>query len=742
MHGIDLLHFFFHSGIPPPQLSTKTSIITYILAIGKPIYLDYRLGNDYVLYLFSLFYNQGKSMKKCLFCFCCLCFSAHAQKTDSLLRVLAKTAVDTNKVNILYDLGRAFWLQGNDSLGKVYCNQSVLLAQKLHHLRGEAKARLQLVRIENEYLTDLNTAYAHLDATLKIAKSLPDKSLEGQVYFRRAQLYESFFEKQSQVNQLLNKALQLFIENKDKVWQGTVYAEMALLLISDGKYAAAIDLMLKARRLQEETNDLMALRSTIPNLGSFYREMGRYENALACFKEAEVIAQKLNDERLRAYIFSQRAEIFENQGKYKEALDSYQRAAKIHEISKATQWLPRAYGRIGGAYFKLKEYGKALQYTHAADSLYKSQIDSNESLDHLSQINFGKIYLVFKQYKKVISYAQTGLEWAAGSEPPLRKEMAEYHRQLAEAYESLGQSQKALFHLKNYKAESDSILNNEALQKITVSSMTYEFEKQQQANKLRIQTLENEQLTQTRNILIGLSLLGIVGLVFVLWSNRRLKIKNEELKTKNREIEEALFKGQKIERKRVASELHDNLNTKLAAVRWHLEAMQAEDFNPFNQKIHSRLIDMANDVYADVRLISHNMLPAELEIHGLVSALQKLVEKLNVNTKTEFHLVADADQTRPPSQVEHELYNIAMELVNNVLKHAQATEVWISLSQTETQLSLTVSDNGVGMPTESQTEGMGMQNLQNRVDVLSGKLTLGSSPETGTKVSVEIPIQL
>ncbi|WP_162793916.1 tetratricopeptide repeat-containing sensor histidine kinase [Runella rosea] len=659
-----------------------------------------------------------------------------------MLRVLAKTAVDTNKVNILYDLGRAFWLQGNDSLGKVYCNQSVLLAQKLHHLRGEAKARLQLVRIENEYLTDLNTAYAHLDATLKIAKSLPDKSLEGQVYFRRAQLYESFFEKQSQVNQLLNKALQLFIENKDKVWQGTVYAEMALLLISDGKYAAAIDLMLKARRLQEETNDLMALRSTIPNLGSFYREMGRYENALACFKEAEVIAQKLNDERLRAYIFSQRAEIFENQGKYKEALDSYQRAAKIHEISKATQWLPRAYGRIGGAYFKLKEYGKALQYTHAADSLYKSQIDSNESLDHLSQINFGKIYLVFKQYKKVISYAQTGLEWAAGSEPPLRKEMAEYHRQLAEAYESLGQSQKALFHLKNYKAESDSILNNEALQKITVSSMTYEFEKQQQANKLRIQTLENEQLTQTRNILIGLSLLGIVGLVFVLWSNRRLKIKNKELKTKNREIEEALFKGQKIERKRVASELHDNLNTKLAAVRWHLEAMQAEDFNPFNQKIHSRLIDMANDVYADVRLISHNMLPAELEIHGLVSALQKLVEKLNVNTKTEFHLVADADQTRPPSQVEHELYNIAMELVNNVLKHAQATEVWISLSQTETQLSLTVSDNGVGMPTESQTEGMGMQNLQNRVDVLSGKLTLGSSPETGTKVSVEIPIRL
>ncbi len=677
-------------------------------------------------------------MKKWLFCFYWLALSVQAQKTDSLLEVLKKTSVDTNKVAVLYELGRAFWLQGNDSLSRIYCNQSVDMAKKLHHLRGEANARLLLVRIENEYLTDLKTAYDHLDATLKIARAIPDKSLEGQVYFRRAQLYESFFEKQSQVKPLLEKALQLFIEAKDKVRQGSVYAEMAITLVGGGKYAEAIDLMLKARRLQEETNDLMALRSTIPNLGSFYSEIGRYDNALQCFKEGEIIAKKLNDERLRAYVFSQRGDIYEKQGKYKEALVSFQQAAKIHQISNATQWLPRTYGRIGGVYLKLKDYGKALQYTRAADSLYRSQVDSNESLDHLAQINFGKIYLANQQYKQVLKYAQKGLEWASGSEPPLRKEMGEYHRQLAESYEHLRQPQKALYHLRQYKAESDSILNNEALQKVTVSSMTYDFEKKQQGDKLRIQTLENEKLLQTRNILIGLSILGILGLAFVLWSNYKLKVKNEQLKTKNREIEEALFKGQKIERKRVASELHDNLNTKLAAVRWHLEAMQADDFTPFNQKIHHRLLEMANDVYADVRLISHNMLPAELETQGLVAALQKLVEKLNVNAKTKFHLIANENQTRPSSQVEHQLYNIALELVNNVLKHAQASEVWISLSQTQTQLMLTVSDNGVGMPVEVQNEGMGMRNLKSRVETLKGELKIESEIGKGTKVSVEV----
>ncbi|MBB3840333.1 signal transduction histidine kinase [Runella defluvii] len=679
-------------------------------------------------------------MKKWLFCIWWFSLAAQAQKADSLVGVLKKAPRDTNKVNTLFEVGRAYWREGNDSLARLYCDQSIALAQQLHYPRGEVKARLQLVRIEFEYLTDLKTAYAHLDIALKNAQSIPDKSLEGQVYLRRAQLYESFFEKQSQVNPLLNKALRLFIEANDLVWQGTVYAEMATLLTNEGKYAEAVDLMLKARRLQEKANDINALRSTIPNLGTFYASLGRYKDALQCYKDAEKIADKLNDLRLRAYVIGQRADIHEKQKQYPEALKAFQEAAKIHEMTRSTQWLPRTYGRIGGVYFQLKDYKKALYYTTIADSVYKNEIDSKESLEHVCQINFGNIFLAQKQYDKVIKYATAGIEWASSSQPPLRRELAEYHRQLAEAYTHLGKPALALGHFKQFKSESDSLINNEVLQKTMVSSMTYDFEKKQQGNKLRIQTLENEKLTQTRNILLGLSAIGLLGLAFVLWYNRRLKLKNQELSRKNREIEEALFKGQKIERKRVASELHDNLNTKLAALRWHLEAMQTDELNGFNQKIHDKLLEMANDVYADVRLISHNMLPAELETHGLASALQKLVEKLTINTKTQFHLVVTNPFPRLPSSVEHQLYTIVLELVNNVIKHAQATEVWLSLSHNENQLSLTVSDDGIGMPQEIHSDGMGMQNLKNRVETLQGVLRIESEPRKGTKVSVTIQL--
>jgi len=149
---------------------------------------------------------------------------------------------------------------------------------------------------------------------------------------------------------------------------------------------------------------------------------------------------------------------------------------------------------------------------------------------------------------------------------------------------------------------------------------------------------------------------------------------------------------------------------------------------------------MANDVYADVRLISHNMLPAELETQGLHAALQKLMVQLNVNSKTVFHFVTSGSNERQPSQVEHQLYNIALELVNNVLKHAHASEVWVSLSQSDHQLSLTVSDNGVGISNEIKSEGIGMKNLHSRLEILSGNLTIESSPNQGTKVTIVIPV--
>jgi signal transduction histidine kinase len=663
-----------------------------------------------------------------------------AQKIDSLLVSLKKMPADTQRVNSFYDLSYAYWVGGDDSLATAYSLQSVSLAKKLKFVQGEMKARLLLARIELDRFSDLATAYAHLDTVHIMARRIGDKKNEGMVYFRRAQFFKELLEKQSRVNPLLDSALALFVEIGDKSAQGFVYGEMAQSLGLQGKYADAVAMTLRARKLQEEVNDLAALRSTVTNLGVYYYSLGLYNEALQTFNEAEVIARKRNDNVLMAFLYNQRGEIFDRQGKNREALEQLEKAVKIHEASKAPFWLARTYARMGSVYLKAGDFVNGMRYTKLADKVYSEMVDSKESLDHYVQLNYGKIFLSQKAYSKVIRYATKGLEWAMEAEPPLLKESSEYHRLLSAAYEGLGKKAQALEHFKIYKTQSDSLLNKESVQKVTVATMTYTFDKKQQVDKLTIETLKNEKLIQFRNFLIGLSLLGFIITIFILWSNRRLRRKNAELVAKNREIEEALFRGQKLERKRVASELHDNLNTKLAALRWRLEAMNMGQYALGDQKIHEGSLEMLNDIYDDVRLISHSMLPVELETLGLISALRKLTDSLNINSRTRFHLVINEAGVRPPAVVEHELYIMTLELVNNVLKHAQASEVWISVSQDHKSVRLTVSDNGVGLNEDLKSDGMGMFNLQNRVEALRGKLTIESGVGTGLKVGVEVEL--
>ncbi|MCE6991368.1 ATP-binding protein [Dyadobacter sp. CY323] len=674
----------------------------------------------------------------CVFMLLALCSNLFAQKKESAISISGSTKPDTNAVNELNQKGFDYWLEGNDSLAVIRSSQALNLAKKLGFLQGEAKARLHLTRIELDRFMDVKPAHAHLDTVLQIAKKLSDKSLEAKTYFRRAQFYEEVIENQAKVGPLLDKALQLYKEAGDKLGQALVYGEKAQILGGKGDYADAISLLLTARKIQEDLKDTTALRSTIPNLGVYYIAMGLYDDALKVFAESEIIAKKRNDTVLKEFLYKQRADIYEKKGQHQRALGQLQLAVDIHGSSAAPYRLARTYAKMGQNYLKLKDYVKGLKYTVLADKLYSESADVNEVMDHYVQSNYGKIYLAQKQYKKVISYAEDGLVWAMESDPPLLLEAAEYNRQLAEAYEKSGNAAKALYHLKQYKTQSDTLLNKESVQRITASAMTYEFDKKQQTAKLKIETLENDQLVQSRNFLIGLVILGFIITGFIVWSNRKLKSKNAELLAKNREIEEALFKGQKMERKRVASELHDNLNTKLAALRWRLEAMDTGKYEAFDRKIHQGSVEMLEDIYDDVRLISHSMLPVELETEGLLAALQKLVDKLNINAKTEFLLNFEGSYNRLPASMEHQLYIVTLELINNVIKHAQASKVWISFSQTGQAMVLTVSDNGVGMGDPAQSQGMGLSNLTSRVESLGGQMTVESAAGKGTTTVIRV----
>jgi len=301
-------------------------------------------------------------------------------------------------------------------------------------------------------------------------------------------------------------------------------------------------------------------------------------------------------------------------------------------------------------------------------------------------------------------------------------------------YKSLGNYEHALMHYERYIAAQDSMKKQEATARYAELEAKYESKEKED----EIIRLQNKNLQQSRDFLLGLAGLGGLLLGFISWLNWRLRNKNKELERKNKEILLAQLRGQNLERKRMAVELHDNLNTKIAAIRWQLEAVNPS-VNEKAQNILNSTLKLVNDVYGDVRLISHNLMPEKVEALGLVPALKELLFQLKQNNKINFNLVVNTPPDFQFGSLTYHIYNIIMEMINNILKHAEAENGWISLSRDDNKILLTVSDDGKGFEIGEMTNGFGIRNITSRLENINGKWNIESSPGKGTKFYIEIP---
>lgn len=306
--------------------------------------------------------------------------------------------------------------------------------------------------------------------------------------------------------------------------------------------------------------------------------------------------------------------------------------------------------------------------------------------------------------------------------------------QLYYTYKSLNDYKNALLHYEQYIIAQDSMKKGEASARY--AELEAKFKNKEKEDE--IIRLQNKNLQQTRDFYFGVTLLGGLLLGFISLLNWRLRKKNKELAQKNKEVLLAQLKGQNLERKRMAVELHDNLNTKIAAIRWQLEAV-GPSVDEKAQSILDKTLNLVNDVYEDVRLISHNLMPEKVEAIGLIAALKSLLAQLKQNNKINFQLLVNTPPAFDFGSLSYHLYNIILEMINNILKHADAENGWISLSEDGEHIHLTVSDDGCGFDIGQMTNGYGIRNITSRLENIEGKWSIESSPGKGTKFFIEIP---
>ncbi len=197
------------------------------------------------------------------------------------------------------------------------------------------------------------------------------------------------------------------------------------------------------------------------------------------------------------------------------------------------------------------------------------------------------------------------------------------------------------------------------------------------------------------------------------------------------------------ERQRLARELHDSVTQALYSVNLYAEAarrsLQAGKKSTTLANLQN-LREMTHEAMREMRLLVFELHPLVLEKEGLVAALRARLAAVEGRSglKTEIHLEGEQ---RLPIPIEEELYRIAQEALNNITKHARASNVLIDLMFSGESVCLKIEDDGTGfdLATARSNGGMGLRGIEERAQKIGGTLTIESSPGKGTKIIVSIP---
>mgnify|MGYP003109929569 CR=1 FL=1 len=333
---------------------------------------------------------------------------------------------------------------------------------------------------------------------------------------------------------------------------------------------------------------------------------------------------------------------------------------------------------------------------------------------------------------------------------------------LIDMYISLAKISAAVNNYKDaydYKILQGSLQDSVTSEKMkhNIAELEIEFETEKKERKILSQQLELEKQTRIKNqTRYGLIALGILALLLFFFFRYRLSSqktiasqtqaiqqqKITELQQKNKLLAlNSMIEGQEAERLRIAKDLHDSLGGLLSTVKAHFTTIQ----NEFKQIEKINLADRTNklidEAVVEVRRISHNMMPQALSISGLKGAVEDLGLQLQQEGyETNVALVSFPESLESTKEVM--IYRLLQELLSNIRKHSNAKQVTIQLIGHENEVTILVEDDGDGFNYEEELKnrGLGLKNINSRVQFLDGTIHWDSARGDGTTVLVKLPV--
>lgn len=640
-------------------------------------------------------------MKKLLLALLLTPFFSFSQNgtIDSLKKLLLSAKADTVKAALYYQL--AMELQGMDpTASQKMIDQSMAIAQKANYYKG---------------IADI-------------------------YYFKTAQ--SSFTGNFAAMKENAEKCLEISKKHNFPIRMAAAYNGLGIYYWQTGNYTEAIKNHLAALKIREQLKDEGGIAKSLGNLGMVYLDNEKLKEAEYYSLQGLALGKKIHDDYIIINCLHTLANVYSAKKDFNTALQFAMEAEPICLRDDNKRGLSQIYSSMANCYSALKQYDKALTYQLKVLELDKFFGDTKQVSD--TYCNIAGIYMGKGQYSEGINWAKQALE--------LSKQTQYKHGEqnawviLSGLYEKTGDYKQALATYQKYQEISAATINENNDKQIAQMQTQYGTEKKQ----ARIDLLNKENTIQKLSISSRNKTISIIAALFFLsailaglfFYRNKLKQKAKELKQQDM-LTKAVVDAEENERKRIASDLHDGVGQLFSAVKMNLNGLFERISMPREEDrfLAENTLALVDESCKEVRSISHQMMPNMLLRSGIASDLKSFIEKIDSDT-LKVTLEATGFKNKLESNVETMLYRIIQESINNVIKHAKATRLDITLTRDAKGISAKIADNGIGFDLNEKANfsGIGLKNIATRIEYLKGTIKYISSPGKGTTVLIEVPV--
>lgn len=634
---------------------------------------------------------------------------------DSLIKESVKTTThDTTKIKLYGDI--AWEYLGNDIVKSLeFANKELQLAQKMNRNADVAQAESDIGSIYNRK-SSFDTALIHYKKALAIREELKQDVKVAGIYSNIATVLmrQSKFEEALAIN---FKSLKIFEKIGDEVKQAISLGNIGNLYYELEQNIPAEKFFRKALTLAKKTNHLITQGNSLVNIGGI-----KFEEAV---KNDIVVNPTLLDSALVYFLEAEK---------------------KLIEVN-AVFNLAAAYNNIGRIYSIKKEYNNALLFYEKS---LKARITLGDNFGiGLSYLNLAEAEKQLGNHIKSIEYLEKASDIFLSLKNYINLKQA--YGKLAEAHEQSKNYVASLKYYQLFSSYKDSVYNEENAKQMAEMHTKYDVEKKDleiEKHKAELETKEKQAVI--KNILIACSvgfsiLIILAGGLFFRKKQVEHKAKLDLEIAHQKDIRtKAILDAEEKERRRIAQDLHDGVGQLLSAAKLNLSNLESKIITQDeSQKLAMQnALCLIDDSVKEVRVVSHNMMPNTLIKLGLASAIREFTTKLGNTPTLKINLEIIGLDSRLDNQIETVLYRVIQEVVNNIIKHAKASQMSLQIIRHDAELNILIEDNGIGFEVSNieNFEGIGLKGIQTRVEFLNGTIHFDSIIGRGTTVIIDVPL--